>query len=401
MLNPATRRFDAEWTLSELLAAAPRAVLQEALAALGGASLLETDGRTVLGPDPTAKARRMPLGSEIEPLGYLAADTGDAPTLRAVAALVQLALRAEQRYRMAADLHQEAVHADYQALQEKHAALQESEARYKALAERLQERVQEQVKVIETAQRQLYQAEKLASVGQLAAGVAHEINTPIGFIKSNLTTAQSYLDQISGYRHALKADARSAWNTLALDEVLADFAALLRESHDGATRIARIVADLKGFSRVDNPEQEIADVNEILRGVCQVAASQVRERAEVVLELSPLPSLRCHAARLGQTFLNLLLNAAQAMERRGAIRIATEHRDGLIRIRFADDGKGIPPDVLPRVFDPFFTTKDVGQGTGLGLTVCSDVVKMHGGRIGVESAPGRGATFTIELPVRS
>ena len=409
MTSPAAENFDRELGLDELLHGINPHALNNALRDLLGADARLLDARNEVhcrsaeGGAPASSSQCIAVSVELEPVAYLEADA-DPARLRAAAFLLQQMLRGAARYLMASRLHTEAVHADYEALQQKHAALQASEARYKTLAETLEQRVTEQVTTIEQAQQQLYQAEKMAAVGQLAAGVAHEINTPLGFAKSNLRSAEDYVARLVCYRARLENIApehpsRAAWTHDDLDFMLEDFAQLLRESGAGIARVARIVADLKDFSNVDGAEEQVADVNALVRTVCNVAAAQVAPRADVVLELNELPALRCRPGHLNQVFLNLLLNAAQAMQQRGAITVHTRHDSGAIIVDIADTGHGIAPDVLKRVFDPFFTTRDVGQGTGLGLTVSRDIVLAHGGRIDVRSAPGAGTTFTIRLPV--
>ncbi|MBZ0096317.1 MAG: histidine kinase, partial [Sulfuricella sp.] len=262
----------------------------------------------------------------------------------------------------------------------------------------------EQVKIIEATQRQLYQAEKLASIGQLAAGVAHEINNPIGFIRSNLGTAQQYVRDLSRLAALMKtgdiAQLQSAWQEADMGFLLEDFTALLGESMEGADRVTKIVSDLKGFSNVDQAEEEVVDLNDNLRFACNVLAGQIKDKAELVLELGVLPKTLCLPGHLNQVFLNLLLNAAQAITDRGRIEVRSEVSGNEIRIRIHDNGCGIPEGSLGRIFDPFFTTRPVGSGTGLGLAVCHDIVQAHGGRIEVESEVGVGTTFTVYLPVR-
>ena len=406
MMEIQAGKFDREFSLCELLSAAVLGRLGPSLAALLGEDfrLTAADGEIVLGgPAPPGGARRIAFRHDLEPIAYLESAHADEARLSVAAGLVEKLLQRAARYRMASEVHIEAIHADYEALQQKHAALVESEARYKALSENLEQRVKEQVKTIEQAERQLYQAEKMASVGQLAAGVAHEINNPIGFIRSNLNTARAYLGKMALLAAPVKArdvaGAAAAWEEADLDYVLEDFASLLAESSGGADRVARIVADLKGFSSIDRTEHELANLNDNLRSVCNVAVSQTRDRAEVILEPGEIPPLRCQAGRLNQVFLNLLLNAAQAMKERGEIRIRSALEDDEIVIRFSDTGCGMEASVLSRIFDPFFTTRDVGSGTGLGLTVSRDIVQAHGGRIEVESKAGAGTTFTIRLPL--
>ncbi|MDA8094436.1 MAG: ATP-binding protein [Betaproteobacteria bacterium] len=398
--------FERALGVGELLSGIARETLAAELGrALGRPiSVTTPSGETLLGEpaEPGETVRRVPLRYDLEVVGYLQASACDEGRLRALGGILELFFLASARYFLASELHQEVVQADFHELAHKHQLLAHSEARYKALAAELEARVQEQVGLIEHTQRQLYQAEKMASVGQLAAGVAHEINNPLGFIRSNLNTARSYVETLETFGRTLKTQGvpqASAWVEADLDFVLDDFRALLAESLAGAERVARIVADLKGFSAVDQAGEASVDLNEQLRSVGDIAATQFRGRAELVLDLGPLPAVRCQPGQLNQVFLNLMLNAIQAMEGRGQIRIATDVRDHQIRVRIADTGRGIPEDILPRIFEPFFTTREVGQGTGLGLTVSRDIVVAHGGRIEVESRVGAGTTFTVWLPI--
>ncbi len=399
--------FDREPELRELLAGLDGKRLLASLRTLLGAHvrIASTHDDTVLGGDaPPAQRARQALGGELETLGYLETAAPASPQLEAAATLVEMLIKGVQRYHMASDLHLESVAADYEKLQRNHAALLESEARYKALAENLEQRVTEQIRTLDTAQRQLYQAEKLASIGQLAAGVAHEINNPIGFIISNLNTARTYVQKlgetISFIRNAQDIQ-RAAAVLIQQDTafLLEDFTALLGESAEGAGRIMRIVADLKGFSNIDRAEEELADINQKIIQVCNVVRNTLQERAALNTDLRELPLVRCYPGRLGQVLVNLLLNACQAMKTYGHIHVKTERLGDEICIRVSDDGCGIPPEVLPRIFDPFFTTKDVGQGAGLGLSVSHDIIRAHGGRIEVQSEVDVGSTFSVYLPL--
>ena len=402
-----TRGYDSALSLRELLSGVVPDKLSAALTVLLGASarVVSGDGDWVMGNTPplSGNARRVPLNHDLEAVGYLETAAKDEARVRAVTVILESFMRSGARYFMASEMHIEVVKPDYEELQRRHAALAESEARYKALAENLEERVEEQVNTIESAQRQLYQAEKLASVGQLAAGVAHEINNPIGFIRSNLVTAQSYVKKFQSVAGQVKSSGNAAlvdaWQAADLDFALEDFPSLLQESVDGADRVTRIVSDLKNFSNVDRAEEEIADLNESIRSACNVAANQINSRADLKLTLGELPPLRCNAGHLSQVFLNLLLNAAKAMKQRGEIHVQSGVEHGQIVMRFSDTGCGIPPEVLPRIFDPFFTTSDVGSGTGLGLTVSRDIITAHGGSIEVDSQVGTGTIFTIHLPL--
>lgn len=399
--------YDSALSLRELLNGVVPGKLSAALTVLLGsaARVVSADGNWVMGDVPalTATARQFPLTHELETVGFLETSTTDEGRIRAVTVILESFMRSGARYFMASEMHIEVVKTDYEELQRKHDALLASEARYKSLAESLEAKVGEQVNTIASAHRQLYQAEKLASVGQLAAGVAHEINNPIGFIRSNLSTAQSYVQKFQTVAEQVKscgnAELIKAWQTADLDFALEDFPSLLQESVDGADRVSRIVSDLKGFSSVDQAEEEIVDLNDNIRSACNVAANQINSRADLKLTLGELPPLRCKAGHLSQAFLNLLLNAARAMKQRGEIHIRSGVEQGQIAIRFEDTGCGIPPDILPRIFDPFFTTNDVGGGTGLGLTVSRDIILAHGGSIEVSSVANAGTTFTIHLPI--
>ncbi|MBU0593250.1 MAG: GHKL domain-containing protein [Gammaproteobacteria bacterium] len=396
--------FDREMGFAELLADIPRERLQKALVLLlGGAfRLVDATGNVLIGASiASEQARRMPVVLELEPVGYLECVNADESRMQSAVALLELLLRGAARYKMASGLHIESVQADYETLKRKHAALEESEARFKTLSEQLEVRVQEQVRALEESSRQLYQAEKMASVGRLAAGVAHEINNPIGFVRSNLSTAQAYLEKFASLDEAISSGQPLAqrWKELNMGFVLEDFDDLLKESISGIDRVARIVADLKGFSNVDRGEEEMADLNESLRQACQAIAGHLPQGVEVVQELGDIPRVLCLPGYLNQAFLNLLENALQAVSAGGEIKVKTVREGDEIVIAISDNGCGIPEDVLQQVFEPFFTTKDVGLGTGLGLTVVRDIVRVHGGKVSIESLPDAGTTVTIRLPV--
>lgn len=399
--------FDEELGLTDLLLNVKQPQLLKALQSLLGeqVGVFDAGGQHILGRDnPLPGCQRAYVGVELEPIGYIEAPV-EQGKLQAVAYLLEQLLRSQARYRMASKLHLEAVYSDYEELQKKHRALLESEERYKTLAEHLEQRVQEQVKIIESAHRNLYQTEKMASIGQLAAGVAHEINNPIGFIKSNLNIAAAYVDKFIIFAHLLTTDGNpgavlAAWNKDDMSFILEDFKSLLKESLTGVNRVASIVGDLKSFSNVDRAEQEIMDVNQILRTVSNVIASQLSSSIELKLELGEILLTRCRPGHLSQVFLNIILNAAKAIKEKGQIRVKTEICNNNINISISDNGCGIPEIIINRIFDPFFTTRDVGQGTGLGLTVSRDVVLAHGGHIEVESKEGKGSRFNIYLPVK-
>jgi two-component system NtrC family sensor kinase len=398
--------FDRELSLEELLSGFSLERLSLHFAGLLGDFLLSDDkGRTLVSAGKLANdAATVEIVLDIEPVGFLQANV-PVEQLMGVAGIVKALLQSQKRYLMAARLHEEQVSHDYQRLQQEHAALLKSELKYRTLSQELEARVQEQVEALKIAERQLYQAEKLASVGQLAAGVAHEINNPIGFIRSNLSTASTYLKQMAALQVAFEsgdaAAVNAAWKKADMDFVLEDFRALVEESIAGADRVARIVSDLKGFSSVDRATEELVDLNESVRTVCNVASNQIQRKATLKLELGELPMFLCQPGRINDVLLTMILNSIHAVGEDGVIRISTALEGNEILIAVADNGCGIPPENLTRIFDPFFTTREVGSGTGLGLTICRDIVHAHGGRIAVESRVGEGTTFTIRLPLKA
>ncbi|ABB33685.2 multi-sensor hybrid histidine kinase [Geobacter metallireducens RCH3] len=260
---------------------------------------------------------------------------------------------------------------------------------------------------LKEAQGQMLQREKMASIGQLAAGVAHEINNPIGFIMSNLGTLGKYLGRIREFIAAqdetiaeLEGEAVSqrlaqAKKTLKIEYIMGDIDGLITESLDGAERVKKIVQDLKGFSRVDEAEVKVVDLRECLDSTINIVWNELKYKATLKKEYGDVPPLRCNPQQLNQVFMNLLVNAGHAIESQGEITVRTwrEGEDAFIAI--SDTGCGIPEEIRARIFEPFFTTKEVGKGTGLGLSISYDIVKKHGGEITVESEQGRGTTFTV------
>ena len=265
---------------------------------------------------------------------------------------------------------------------------------------------------LEEAQNQLLQSEKLASIGQLAAGVAHEINNPIGFVNSNLGSLERYVTDllrlIDSYMQAESSGfAAQDVETIAqikseieFDFLRDDIRELVHESRDGLDRVKRIIQDLKDFSRVDqNPEWQLTDINHCLESTLNVATNELKHKAEVIRDFAQIPEVECLASQINQVFLNMMVNAAQAIKERGTIRITTGTEDGWVWIEFADTGSGIAPEHLRRIFEPFFTTKAVGKGTGLGLSLSYGIIARHNGRIEVESEVGEGTIFRIWLPI--
>ncbi|RJQ52587.1 MAG: PAS domain S-box protein [Nitrospiraceae bacterium] len=264
---------------------------------------------------------------------------------------------------------------------------------------------------LKATQAQILQREKMASIGQLAAGVAHEINNPMGFISSNLGTLGKYVNKLTEFIEAQSAIVESLQSAeapeklnelrkkLKLDYILTDLTQLIRESLDGADRVKKIVQNLKSFSRVDEAEYKYADINECIESTLNIVWNELKYKATLTKEYGALPQTKCYPQQLNQVFMNLLVNAAQALEKQGEIKIKTWNGDGSINITISDTGSGIPRDKVSRIFEPFYTTKPVGQGTGLGLSITYDIVKKHNGDIKVDSEVGKGTVFTVKIPV--
>ena len=267
---------------------------------------------------------------------------------------------------------------------------------------------------LEQTQSQLLQSEKMASIGLLAAGVAHEINNPVGFIQSNIRSLSQYVEDMLRVVEAYEvAEARLPEQHTTFTELhrleeeidfnfeRQDVHTLLAETRQGLERVTKIVQDLKDFSHMETREKwNLEDLHKGIESTLNVIWNELKYTCEVKKEYGPIPPVECLLSQLNQVFMNLLVNAAQAIETKGTITIRTDCEDGMVWIEIADTGKGIEAEHLNRIFDPFFTTKPVGKGTGLGLSVSYSIIQKHHGRITVESTPGHGTTFRIWLPVR-
>jgi PAS domain S-box-containing protein len=266
---------------------------------------------------------------------------------------------------------------------------------------------------------QLVHAGKLAAIGQLAAGVAHEVNNPIGYVYSNLGTLGEFVEDLTrctaaykgleaavgGDPEALETARASAANTAAevdLDFLLQDALKLITESREGAERITRIVRNLRDFARSDSDQSAMADLSECLESTLNIVANELKYKADIKRDYADLAPVRCFPMELNQVFMNLLVNASQAIETHGTITLRTYSEPDWACVEISDTGGGIAADLLPHVFEPFFTTKGVGEGTGLGLSIAYRVVtEQHKGELLVHSTEGEGTTFTVRIPRES
>lgn len=267
---------------------------------------------------------------------------------------------------------------------------------------------------LSSAQEHLIQSEKLASIGQLAAGVAHEINNPIGYIFSNFGTLENYLgslfEMLTAYENTesvhsapeVVKELKSKREGLDLKFLKEDIPVLMRESKEGIVRVRKIVQDLKDFSHVDNnPEWQHVNLNSGIESTLNVINNELKYKADVIREYGDIPDIQCLPSQVNQVVMNLVVNAAHAMgTERGKITVRTGVENENVWFNVTDTGSGIPADVLPRIFDPFYTTKPIGKGTGLGLSLSYGIIQKHHGTMTVHTEVGKGSTFRVTLPIQ-
>jgi signal transduction histidine kinase len=258
---------------------------------------------------------------------------------------------------------------------------------------------------LDEATKRLMQAEKLASLGEMAAGVAHEINNPVGYVSSNLTTLQKYL---TVYEEVLDAPQTDEAAMAALKKkvnfafIRNDVRNLVNETQEGVERVKTIIKDLKDYARTNTSASYLpSDIHVGLKSTLNIANNQIKNRATIQLDLGNLPLVECAPSQINQVLLNLIVNAAQSIpdEKEGVITVRTSTDDISVFIEVEDNGQGMSDDVLQKVFDPFFTTKDPGKGTGLGLSVSQKIIQDHAGSLTVVSSVGVGSIFKISLPI--
>ena len=263
---------------------------------------------------------------------------------------------------------------------------------------------------LERLQAQVTQTEKMASLGQLAAGIAHELNNPAGFIYSNIDVLKNYVTRLQHYltvvdETTLPPEAAARINEVReqidYDNIVADLSSILTDCYIGAERIRDVVQNLRLFSRLDEAAFKRVDLNEGIESTVRLLSRYYRDgHITLCRDYGDLPPVNCYAALLNQVWMNLLVNAAQAIgDADGEVQIKTRCEGETVAASFSDTGGGIAPENLKRIFDPFFTTKQVGEGTGLGLSISHSIIQRHGGKIDVASVPGKGTTFTISIPI--
>jgi hemerythrin-like metal-binding protein len=312
---------------------------------------------------------------------------GGAPNAVYTAALIDLFSLLSQRNRSLLHVNQQLV-----------AAQAELEAVNRSLEARVAERTQA-----------LLQAEKMAAVGQLAAGVAHEINNPIGFISSNMGSLRTYVAQLLELvdvysqasvhlRFAQRQDIEAVLKKIELTYLRQDVKELIEESQAGLARVKRIVCDLRNFSQVNEAELQTIDINAVLQAALNVVDIEIKSKAELIQEIEVLPEVPCIGSQLKQVLVNLLLNAVQSISGRGTITVRSGHNEQEVWIEISDTGCGMTDEVKKRIFEPFYTTQAVGKGTGLGLSMSWEIMQRHQGKIAVQSSAGIGSTFRISLP---
>lgn len=300
--------------------------------------------------------------------------------------------------------------------------LEASQAELVHVNENLEHLVENRTKELKDSQAQLIQSEKMASLGQMVAGLAHEINTPLGFVQNNVYELKSVQQEllelterfVKTHKAFISNDLENLEKLLTENQAVVEklnmeffkeASQLFDESNEGLERIKDLIVNLKNFSRLDEADMKDTDINDSLDTTLKIAHNFLKHRVTVVKEYGNLPIVKCYPSQLNQVFLNLITNAAQACERpndpsaKGVVTIRSAYNEGKVLIDVADNGVGIAPENLNKIFEPFFTTKPVGSGTGLGLSIVYKIIKQHNGKISVDSVVGKGTTFRIELPL--
>jgi signal transduction histidine kinase len=368
-----------------------------------------------------------PITYELELKGYLAACDPDRSRQglndigRAGVHLFKQLIHLKHQTMLTSSLHGLVVEESYAELKEKARRLSLSEEKYRNLSANLEIEVQKKTDEIRKAHAHLMRHEKMAAIGQLSAGMAHEINNPLGFILSNLTTLKSYADDfntlikhyqrlvtlcneksITGGRSSIDTQCeviKKIETRLDPDFLLSDVPVLVAESSAGAERIQKIVRDLKAVARPGETQQELINIHESIDAVLTIVQNRISSKIKVLRKFGPVPLMYGYPQEISQIWLNLILNALDALANQGTLSITTQAAQDQVIVRIEDTGTGIAQEDLSRVFDPFFTTKDVGKGTGLGLHLVYQLITKHGGQIELESRLDKGCTVTVYFPI--
>ena len=289
-------------------------------------------------------------------------------------------------------------------------ALQRTASVYKQHLESQNNELATQKAALERLQAQMVHNEKMASLGQLSAGVAHELNNPAGFVFGNMDLLQVYLDQLGkllkvydlvALPEESSSSVLSVKDEINYEHLMTDLSSIVADCREGAQRICDVVKNLRLFSRLDEAELKHVDIHEGIESTLRLLSRYYRSgRLQLHKEYGELPRVTCYAGQLNQVWMNLLVNAAQSVVENGEVKITTGVDEDSVVVTISDTGKGIPEEELTRIFDPFFTTKTVGEGTGLGLSISYGIIERHEGTITVKSTLGVGTTFKVRIPVR-
>lgn len=409
--------YNGDGTLARLLNGAAEKLAQE------GSALIRSN-------DAVETAAVFSLTHEMDTLGFLILQAKEPDVSfdlmvlgRFAAACIERMMRLNYRLLLTSGLHGQVVHESYASLKEKASQLKASEEKYRALAQNLEVEVKRKTEEIKEAQLAMLQQEKLASIGQLAAGMAHEINNPIGFVISNLNSLRTCISDLfrlirqyekfiqawkktngSEQPHdALQGSMRAILELqreLDLDFLKEDSRALISESLEGGRRIKSIVQDLRDFAHPSVKTQETVDLNQCLDTTLSILSGRISSGVAIHKDYTDIPRVTCYLRDMNQVFFNIMLNAVQAIGAEGQLTLSTRlYGGGYVEIGISDTGPGIQAESLVRVFEPFYTTREVGDGIGLGLYLAHNIIKNHNGTIDVQSNEGTGSTFRVRLPV--
>jgi signal transduction histidine kinase len=332
--------------------------------------------------------------------------------LKMLAEAVKLLIHSSFQRQLTSEVHTTTIEQSYAELMDSHGKLQQSEQKYRDLAANLEITVQQRSAELEQTYLQLVQSEKMACVGQLAAGVAHEINTPLGFITSNLNSLKKYLDRllqmdatleqlVSQLPAATSQPVFDLKKKLKIDFIREDAAELIDQSLDGAGHVTTIVADLKKFSHIDSITDSALDLNAELDRALTVLSSQLPASVVIRKEYKPLPALCLPAAAISQIFFNLLLNAIEAGGANLQLNLTSQVAGDRVVMQILDNGPGIPAAIRSRVCEPFFTTKEIGQGSGMGLALVHQMLRQLGGNIEISCPASGGTLVNVSLPMEA